>query len=61
MAAEATGIRHNELYSVNCVRIICSSENITVLGSPQLFDERILFRFFYTMHPISLLGKEAKS
>ena len=38
---EVAGIRHNKLYSVNCVRIACSSENIRVLGSPQVFDERI--------------------
>ena len=33
---EAAGIIHNELYSVNCVRIACSSENMTVLGFPQV-------------------------
>ena len=38
---EAAGIRHKGLYSVNCVRIACSSGNITVLGSRQVFDERI--------------------
>ena len=43
---EAAEIIHNELYSVNCVRINCSSENIMVLGSPQVFDERILLEFF---------------
>ena len=32
-----------------------------VLGYPQVFDESILLRFFYTMHFISMLGKEAKS
>ena len=37
---------HNELYSVNFVRIACSSENITVLCSPQDFDEWILSQFF---------------
>ena len=58
---EAARIRHNELYSVHCVRIDCSSENITILGSDQVFDERILLRFFYTTHSISVLGKEAKS
>ena len=42
---EAAGIRYNGLYSVNCVRIACSSENITVLVSRQVFDERILLRF----------------
>ena len=59
---EAAGIRHNELYPVNCVRISCSSGNITVLGPPQVFDERILQQvFFHTMNSISVLGKEAKS
>ena len=36
---EAARIKHNELYSVNCVRIICRSGNITVLGSLQVFDK----------------------
>ena len=45
MLIEATGIINNDIYSVNCVRIACSSKNITVLGSPQVLDERILLRF----------------
>ena len=54
---ETVGIIHNELYSVNCVHIACSSKNITVVGSPRVFDERILYmEFFHTMHSISLLG-----
>ena len=47
---EAAGIKHNGLYSVNCVNINCGSVNITVLGSPQVFDERILLQFVYTIH-----------
>ena len=43
---KAAGIRHNGLYLVNCIRINCSSENITVLDSWQVCDERILLRFF---------------
>ena len=39
---EAVGIGHNEIYSVNCVRIACSSGDLMVLGSPQAFDEKIL-------------------
>ena len=31
-----------------------------VLGSPQVFDELILLGLFYTVHSISVLGKEAK-
>ena len=38
---EIEGIRHNDIYSVNCVRIACSSKSIIVLGSPQVFDEQI--------------------
>ena len=38
---EAAGNRHNEFYSVNYVRIDCSSGNTTVFRSPQVFDERI--------------------
>ena len=59
--SEAAGIRHNELYSVNYERIICSSGNITVLGPPQVFDERVLLHFIKTMHSIWVSGKEAKS
>ena len=43
---KVAGIRYNRIYSVNCVRINCSSENITVLDSPHVFDEMILLRFF---------------
>ena len=58
---EAGGIRHNDLYSVNCTHIACRSENITVLGSPQVCDKRVLLQFFYTTHFIAVLGKESKS
>ena len=58
---EASGIIHNGLYSVYFVRMNCSSENITVLGYTQFFDARILQHFFYTIHSMSVLGKEAKS
>ena len=34
---EAAGIRHNELYSVNCIRIACRSENITGSRFPRNF------------------------
>ena len=44
---EAAGIRHNGIYSVNCLHIACISENITVLGSHQSFYERILLRFLH--------------
>ena len=43
---EDAGIKNNGLYSVNYIRIACSSGNIAVLGSRQVFDERILLRFF---------------
>ena len=39
---KAAGVKHNRVYSVNFVRIACSSENITVLGSKQVFYERII-------------------
>ena len=58
--AEAAGIIHNKLYSVNCVCITCRSKNITVLGSPQVSDERFLVHFFNTMYYILVSGKEAK-
>ena len=48
--ARAAGIRHSRLYSVNGVRINCSYEKITVLGPPQVFDERILLRFIFTRY-----------
>ena len=38
---KAAGITENGIYSVNCVRI--AWRNITVFGSPQAFDERILY------------------
>ena len=34
---EAAGIRHNDLYSVNFLRIACSYGNIMVLGPPPGF------------------------
>ena len=44
---KVAGNRHNYIYSVNCVCISCSSDNITVLGYPQLIDKRILLRDFF--------------
>ena len=43
---EATGIIHNSIYSVNCVCIACSSDNMTGFGSPKYSDERILLQIF---------------
>ena len=43
----AVRIRQNRLYSVDCVRIACSYENITVLGSRQFFDEMVLLRILF--------------
>ena len=51
---EAAGIKHNGLYSVNCVRLDCSSENITVLDSSQVFDERILFSVMHRSQKLIL-------
>ena len=45
--SKAVRIRHNELYSVNCVHIACRYGNITVLASLQIFNERILLRFLH--------------
>ena len=56
---EAAGIRHNGLYSVNCVCIASRKHN--GFRFPTSFYDRILLRFFYTIHSISVLGKEAKS
>ena len=42
----AVRIRHKGVYSVYCVLIICSSDNITVLGSRQVFTDRVLLIFF---------------
>ena len=36
---------HNGLYSVNCVHIAFSYKKITVLGSCQVFDVRILLQY----------------
>ena len=44
---EAGVIRHTVFYLVNCVRIVCSSKKIMVLGSPQVFDERIILWLFF--------------
>ena len=44
---KAKQARHNGIYSLNCVRINFSSGNITVLGSYQVFDKRILLRFIF--------------
>ena len=54
---EAVCIIYNRVYLFNCVHINWYSENITVLGSLQVFDESILLQFFYTLHSISVLGK----
>ena len=59
---EAAGIRHNGRYPVNCVRIACIYENITVLGSRRVLMKVFYYIFFYTMHSIfGVLAKEAKS
>ena len=58
---EAAGIRHNALYSVNCVRIACRSGNITFLGSPQVFERILLQLFLHDPLHFGALGKEAKS
>ena len=55
------GIRNNGIYSVNCVQVACSSENIMIIGYCQIFDKRILLRFFYTMHSMLMLVKESNS
>ena len=44
--ARAAVIRHNRLYSVNGVRINCSSENVTVLGPPQVYMKRFYCDLF---------------
>ena len=46
--SEAAVIIHHWFYSGNCFHIACRSENIIVLGSPQVFDARTLFRFFFS-------------
>ena len=43
---EAKWIRRNGIYSPKCVRINFSFKNITVLGFPQVFDKRILLKYF---------------
>ena len=48
--------KNNWIYSLNCVHTSCTSKNITVLGSRQVSDERILVQFVYTNHLD--LGKE---
>ena len=54
---ESVGISHKKLYSVNCVPIACSHKNITVLESPQVFDEGNILNFYYTTHSTLVLGK----
>ena len=59
-SSKAVGIRY--MGFIPLIVYILLGKNITVLGSPHVFDERILYqRFLYTMHSISVLGKEAKS
>ena len=44
---EAAGVRHNNIYSVNCVRIACRSKNIMVLGYTQvlILDKYLRIKF----------------
>ena len=58
---EVVGNRNNRFYSVNCLQINCSSENITVLGSPQGLMQGFISFYFYMIHSMSVLVKEAKS
>ena len=51
--SEAAVIRHNGLYSVHCVRIALQKHN--GFSPPQNFC-----KFVYTMHSISVLGKNPK-
>ena len=44
--AEAAGIGHKRLLSVDIVCITCSYKNITAFNSRQVFDERISLWFF---------------
>ena len=44
---EAAGIIHNGIHLFNCVRINCSSGDMMVLGSPQVFDEGVLLLFCF--------------
>ena len=43
---EYEGIRQNDIYSVNCVCITCSSENVTVLVLRQFFIKGFYCAFF---------------
>ena len=45
---EAVGIGHNEIYSVNCVRISCSSGKLMVLGFPKFLMKGFHSKFFFT-------------
>ena len=46
LVREATGVRHNELYSVDSVCTAITGRNNTVFFSRQVFDERIALCFF---------------
>ena len=46
---------------IQFIMYVVLGKNIMVLGSPQVFDERISLQVFYTMHSMSVLGKDAKS
>ena len=44
---------------ITLLLITSSCVNITLFGYHHVFDERINLQFFYMMHSISGLGKEA--
>ena len=49
---ESAVFRYNGIHLADCVRNDCSSENITVLGSHKVFDDRVLLQLFlyYAFH-----------
>ena len=53
---EAVGIRYKDLYSIHFEYISCSSQNKMVLGSPQVFYERVALPFLYGVSHL-VLGK----
>ena len=57
---EAVVKGNNGLYSVNCVCIACSSKYITVLGSHQVCNEKILLQFFTQGIPFQCEAKKPK-
>ena len=59
MLIESELIRNNALYSIACVRIVCSYENITIWCYHQVFLWKETTTIFYREHPISVLGKGA--